>query len=36
MRAADLFWDGLPGTDEYELEDEIGHGAFSEVLDMLL
>eukprot|EP00887_Chlorella_sp_A99_P006259 scaffold3.g6259.t1 len=25
------FFDAPPGTDKYELEDEVGHGAFSEV-----
>ena len=31
MRGADLFLDGIPGTEEYEIEEEIGHGTFSEV-----
>jgi len=34
MRASDLFLDGLPtrsGSDAYEVQEEIGHGTFSEV-----
>jgi hypothetical protein len=31
MRASDLFSDGMPGTDDYEREDGIGNGTFSEV-----
>lgn len=31
MRGSDFFTDGMPGTDDYESEDGIGNGTFSEV-----
>ena len=34
MRGSDLFLEGMPGLDDYEREDGIGDGTFSEVSDM--
>ena len=31
MNAGDLFLDRLPGSDHYDLEEEVGHGTYSEV-----
>lgn len=27
-----MFADAVPGTSEYDIQDEVGHGAFSEVV----
>lgn len=31
MRGSDLFLQSIPGSDQYDVEEEIGHGTFSEV-----
>lgn len=31
-----MFDDLIPGTDQYEVEEEVGHGTFSEVSARLL
>ena len=31
MQALELFDEFMPGTDQYEVEEEVGHGTFSEV-----
>ena len=31
MPALELFDEFMPGTDQYEVEEEVGHGTFSEV-----